>query len=158
MNSRRTFLPDAAGLWGLVIFVTLTLVGSNKALNDGDTLWHIKMGQVMLERGEVLTHDIFSHTAYGQPWHAHEWLSEIIMAFLYNGAGLPGVTIFYFAIVGLTFTLIFKVASRVAGDGSACVAMAAASEPASGSDRARAISNRPATSFGSISLLCASLP
>jgi hypothetical protein len=48
MNARRTFLPDAAGLWGLVIFVTLALIGSNKALNDGDTLWHIKLGQVML--------------------------------------------------------------------------------------------------------------
>lgn len=116
MASRRAILPDLAGIWGLIVFLTLTAVAGSRALKDGDTLWHIKMGQVMLERGEVLKQDLFSHTANGQPWHAHEWLSEIIMAVLHGWAGLPGVTIFYFALVGLTFSLLYKVSSRVAGD------------------------------------------
>jgi hypothetical protein len=122
--SRRAILPDLAGIWGIVIFLTLTAVAGSKALKDGDTLWHIKMGQVMLERGEVLKHDLFSHTVYGQPWHAHEWLSEIIMAGLHGWAGLPGVTIFFFALVGLTFTLLFKVANRIAGEMPSTAAMA----------------------------------
>lgn len=126
MPARRPFLPDPAGLWGLTTFISLTYFAGSKALKDGDTLWHIKMGQVMLERGELLTRDIFSHTAYGQPWHAHEWLSEIIMAALYDWAGLAGVAIFYFALVGLTVTVIFKVARRYAGDWSASFAVALA--------------------------------
>lgn len=126
MNTRRTFLPDPAGLWGIVVFITLTLFGGNKALQDGDTLWHIKMGQVMLERQELLTQDLFSHTAYGQPWHAHEWLSEIIMAALYGWAGLAGMTILYFALVGLTITVIFKVARRYSGDWAVSFAIALA--------------------------------
>lgn len=116
MAIRRAILPDLAGIWGVVIFLTLTAIAGSKALKDGDTLWHIKMGQVMLDRGEVLKQDLFSHTAYGQPWHAHEWLSEIVMAGLHGWAGLPGVTIFFFAVVGLTFNLLFKVASRIAGE------------------------------------------
>ena len=116
MASRRAILPDLAGIWALVIFMTLTAVAGSKALKDGDTLWHIKMGQIMLERGEILRQDLFSHTAYGQPWHAHEWLSEIVMAGLHGWAGLPGVTIFFFAIAALTFSLLFKVASRIAGE------------------------------------------
>jgi len=122
--SRRAILPDLAGIWGLVIFLTLTAVAGSKALKDGDTLWHIKMGQVMLERGEVLKQDLFSHTAYGQPWHAHEWLSEIIMAGLHDWAGLSGVTIFFFALTGLTFTLLFSVANRIADEMPSTAAMA----------------------------------
>jgi hypothetical protein len=116
MASQRALLPDPAGICGLVIFLVLTAFAGTKSLQDGDTLWHIKMGQIMLEHGELITHDTFSHTAYGRPWLAHEWLSEVIMALFYNWAGLPGVTIFYFAIVGLTFTLLFQYASRLAGD------------------------------------------
>lgn len=126
MKPKRTLLPDPAGLWGLTIFIVLAAVAGNKALKDGDTLWHIKMGQVMLERGELLTRDIFSHTAYGQPWHAHEWLSEVVMAILYDISGLPGVTIVYFAIFSLAVTLIFKIAGRLAGEGPSSVAVALA--------------------------------
>jgi hypothetical protein len=122
--SRRAILPDLAGIWGLVIFLTLTAVAGPKALKDGDTLWHIKMGQIMLERGEILQQDLFSHTAYRQPWHAHEWLSEVIMAGLHDWAGLPGVTIFFFALVGLTLTILFKVASRIAGELPSTMAVA----------------------------------
>jgi len=114
--TRRAILPDLAGIWGVVTFLTLTAIAGSKALKDGDTLWHIKMGQVMLERGEVLKNDIFSHTAFGQPWHAHEWLSEVIMALIHDWAGLAGVALFYFAVFGLTLTLLLKIAGRLAGD------------------------------------------
>jgi len=118
-STRRTLLPDPAGLWGLILFISLTVLGGAKALKDGDTLWHIRMGQEMIERGKILKTDIFSHTAYGQPWHAHEWLWEIIMAAVHDWAGLAGVVIVSLAVVGLTFTLIFKVAARHAGEGLA---------------------------------------
>lgn len=126
MGRQRALLPDPAGLCGLVVFLVLSLFSGAKVLRDGDTLWHIRFGALMLEHGELITHDSFSHTAYGQPWLAHEWLSEIIMAALYSWAGLPGVALFYFAIVGLTFTLLFKIASRLVGDGSALAAVAIA--------------------------------
>ena len=126
-STRRTLLPDPAGLWGLTLFIILCGIGGAKALKDGDTLWHIRMGQEMLARGEILKTDLFSHTVYGQPWHTHEWLWEIIMAAVHDWAGLGGVVIVSLAVVGLTFTLIFKVAARYAGEGfSSSLAMALA--------------------------------
>lgn len=126
MNRRRAFLPDPAGLCGFVIFLVLAIASGAKSLRDGDTLWHIKFGAIMLEQGTLITRDEFSHTAYGQPWLAHEWLSEIIMAALHGWAGLAGVALFSFAVAGLTFTLLFKTASRLAGDGPALAAVALA--------------------------------
>lgn len=125
-SKQHTFLPDPAGLWGLTLFIILTGIGGAKALRDGDTLWHIRMGQEMIERGEILKTDLFSHTVYGQPWHAHEWLWEVIMAALHDWAGLAGVVITSLAVVGLTFTIIFKVAAKFAGDGPSSLAMASA--------------------------------
>jgi hypothetical protein len=105
-------LPDIAGVYGLVIFISFVLFAGKKALGDGDTLWHIKFGDLILERGELITSDIFSHTAAGKPWTSHEWLAEVIMAAVHRVAGLPGVVIFYFLIAALSFWILFKIAQE----------------------------------------------
>jgi hypothetical protein len=105
-------LPDIAGVYGLVIFISFVLFAGKRALVDGDTLWHIKFGDLILERGELITRDIFSHTAAGKPWTSHEWLAEVIMAAVHRLAGLPGVVIFYFLIAALSFWLLFKIAQK----------------------------------------------
>lgn len=105
-------LPDIAGAFSFIIFISFVLFAGKKALGDGDTLWHIKFGDLILERGELITRDIFSHTAAGKPWTSHEWLAEIIMAAVHRVAGLPGVVIFYFLIAALSFWILFKIAQQ----------------------------------------------
>ena len=116
MKPRYHLLPDPAGIYTFVIFILFVRFVGPKALHDGDTLWHIRFGQIMLEKGQILTRDIFSHTAADQPWVAHEWLSEVIMAFIYNLGGLSGLTITFFLITALTFTILFQTTRRFAGD------------------------------------------
>jgi len=123
---KKTALPDIAGLYCLIIFAILALFGGKKMLGDHDTLMHIKAGRVMLEQGELLSRDIFSHTAHGAPWTAHEWLAEILMGGLHQLAGLPGVVLFYCLLAALSFWLLFRLASRIAGDGLAFFAVSVA--------------------------------
>jgi hypothetical protein len=124
MSKPRGILPDPAGLFGLILFLALFGLAGSKALQDADTLWHIKAGQVILQQGSLLTTDIFSHTVFGLDWTSHEWLAEIAMALCHNAAGLPGVVLASFVLVGLSFTLLFLAARRVANDWSALFAMA----------------------------------
>lgn len=112
MGRPLKILPDIAGAYSFIIFISLVLFAGKKALGDGDTLWHIKFGDLILERGELITRDIFSHTVAGKPWTSHEWLAEIIMAAVHRLAGLPGVVIFYFLIAALSFWVLFKVAQQ----------------------------------------------
>ena len=63
---------------------------------DPDYLWHIKAGQYMLKHG-VLTHDVFSWSAYGKYWMSHEWLFEVIIAFLHKIFGKFSVFLYLFA-------------------------------------------------------------
>lgn len=112
MERPLKILPDIAGAYSFILFICLVLFAGEKALSDGDTLWHIKFGSLMLERGEIITNDIYSHTAAGKLWTAHEWLAEIIMAAVHQIAGLSGVVIFYFFIVALSFWILFRIARQ----------------------------------------------
>ena len=67
--------------------------------HDGDTWWHLAAGNWMLAHRAVPTRDFFSYTFAGQPWTAHEWLSEIAMALSYWAAGWSGLHILF----GLAF-------------------------------------------------------
>lgn len=110
------YLPDFAGVFCLVLFLISLGAIRNHLFIDGDSFWHLKAGSVMLEQGQLIDHDIFSHTAYGTPWTAHEWLSEIIMAAVHKLAGLEGLICFFLFIVALTFWLLFKITERHAND------------------------------------------
>lgn len=54
-------------------------------LNDSDTYWHIRAGEWMLAHRQILRADVFSYTAAGAPWHAQEWLAEVVMAWAWAG-------------------------------------------------------------------------
>lgn len=116
--NRRQFavLPDIAGAYCFIVYLVLLLFGGEKALFDGDTLWHTKIGTLVISRGEIITRDLFSHTVAGQPWTSHEWLAEVIMGLLHDCAGLPGVVSFYFLLAALSFWLLFKMASARTGE------------------------------------------
>ena len=65
--------------------------GFSRLLLDGDTGWHIRVGQWILEHGQVPRVDIFSFSKPGEPWFAWEWLADVGFAVLMNAWGLKGV-------------------------------------------------------------------
>jgi hypothetical protein len=71
----------AAVLWAPVVLI------------DPDTLWHITTGEWIMAHGQVPTTDTFSYTAFGRPWVAHEWLSEVLLAIIYGPFGWNGVMV-----------------------------------------------------------------
>ncbi len=75
---------------------------------DTDTWWHLKSGQLMWERGEILRTDPFSHTVAGQPWIDHGWLVQVLLWPVYRVAGLGGLALLLAAIVTATFALVYR--------------------------------------------------
>jgi len=80
--------------WPLIIGA-LTYLGflacGNLLLGDPDTYWHIAAGRWIIEHATIPVHDPFSHTMLGSPWTAHEWLSEVILALVYQAFSWAGV-------------------------------------------------------------------
>ena len=77
-----------------------------QSLADGDTGWHISAGQWILAQHAVPSTDIFSYTAVGTPWTAHEWLADVLMALGYGLGGWSGILLLYaLAIAGLVLVM-----------------------------------------------------
>ena len=85
---------------------------------DGDLPRHIAVGNVMLESGGLVREDFFSHTAYGQPFLAYEWLSQLIFAAVYEFAGLDAVAVLAAVVIAFAYALVagFLIRRGVAAD------------------------------------------
>ncbi len=78
-------------IWALVIPVGF---GHRLLNSDGDLARHLRIGEVMLERGAMLREYPFAHTVTGRPFLAFEWGSEVVYAAVHRAAGLAGIAIF----------------------------------------------------------------
>jgi hypothetical protein len=83
------FDPIVIIIFGLV--VPLLLGTSATIFEDGDVSWHIAAGRWMLEHRAIPYVDPFSFSAFGKPWVAHEWLSELFMGIVFNLLGFAGI-------------------------------------------------------------------
>ena len=101
LDNQRLFIATMPALvaFALVAFTT-------QIFNDGDTYLHIAAGARMLSDHAVLFHDRFSYTFGDKPWDAHEWLSEIVMAFAYKTSGWAGIALLFAAAFGLATGLL----------------------------------------------------
>lgn len=101
--------------WFLGAACLVALFFINGFLSDGDTGVHIRAGQYMLEHRIFIREDIFSYFTPAVPWHNHEWLSQILMAQIFNMAGLKGVVLGSSILASFILFLLFKQIKAKAG-------------------------------------------
>jgi len=77
-------------------------------LADGDTGWHIRTGDFILQTRTVPLHDFFSFSRPGQPWFAWEWLSDVVFALLYRWRGLEAVAAFSAVVLCLSAVCLLR--------------------------------------------------
>ncbi len=75
-----------------VIFAWL-LAAAASLLRDPGTLWHIRVGERILDARAAIRTDPFSATAAGQPWVPVGWLAECAMAMLHRLGGLDALVL-----------------------------------------------------------------
>ena len=113
---RRFLLPSIAEMVFLSVFLFLALQHGQALLRDGDTGYHIRTGEFIIQNWTIPERDIFSFRNPPIPWTAHEWLSEIIMAIVHNVSGLTGTVIFFSFIIALTYFLLFRMLRQESRD------------------------------------------
>ncbi|HXH49221.1 MAG TPA: hypothetical protein VNM47_07730 [Terriglobia bacterium] len=77
---------------------------------ESDTLWHITVGNLILNTHTWPTHDIYSFTAHGSPWIAYEWLGEVIMALAWRAGNLHGLAVLVMVIISVIILGLFYLA------------------------------------------------
>lgn len=86
------------------------------APTDPDFWWHLRTGQLIADTGAVPQQDVFSYTALGQPWVAHEWLAELIMYGLYSCGGYVADVAFFSLVMTLAYFVIYRLLRRLGID------------------------------------------
>jgi hypothetical protein len=82
------------------LLVFLALVVDFRNASDPDLWGHIRFGQLLLSTGHLAERNTYSYSAPAHLWLHHEWLSEVIFAWLYNHAGLVGIKLLKLACAG----------------------------------------------------------
>ena len=101
-------IPTMADIIFITTFLYLSLSKGQDLLADGDTGFHIRTGEYILDTFSIPRFDLFSYITPTLPWTAHEWLAEVIMAVLYRGSGLTGVVVFYAFLIALVYYLLTR--------------------------------------------------
>jgi hypothetical protein len=105
---RASYLPSITDWMFASIFVRLMTSGASALLADGDTGWHIRAGEFVLETGHIPRYDLFSFTMQGERWFAWEWLADVILALVHYAAGLQGVVLLTAVVIAATAAVLLR--------------------------------------------------
>jgi hypothetical protein len=107
----RVLTPSLSDCFFIALIVWLFIWGASgwiSLLGDGDTGWHIRTGQYILEHRSVPTQDLFSFSRPGAPWFAWEWLTDVTYALLFQIGGLKAIVLLSGAMIALFATLVLR--------------------------------------------------
>ncbi|MCJ7717317.1 MAG: hypothetical protein MUO54_12475 [Anaerolineales bacterium] len=101
----------------LLIAIFISIIGFGpKLMNvDGDLGRHITLGDYILTNRTIPTRDVFSHTKLGDPLTPHEWLADVIFAFVHRISGLNGIVWITALLIGVTFWLVYNHSLNLSG-------------------------------------------
>jgi hypothetical protein len=103
-------LTDVA--FTLPIIFMFWKLGGARGMLEGDTGWHIRTGEWILQHGRVPDKDIFSFTKAGEPWFAWEWLWDVLFAIVHRHLGLAGVVFLSLLVLCFTSVIVFRLVRR----------------------------------------------
>jgi hypothetical protein len=93
------------------VFLAILFLGlfamAARNVTDPVVWWHLKTGQYIAEHKSVPHTDPFSYTRAGEPWVAHEWLTELALYEIERSAGWGGLIVTFAAVLCGTFYLLY---------------------------------------------------
>jgi hypothetical protein len=91
----------------LAILVLGLFAMTARNVTDTDVWWHLKTGQYISGHKSVPHADPFSYTRAGEPWVAHEWLTDVLLYQLERTTGWGGLILTFAAVLCAAFLLLY---------------------------------------------------
>lgn len=118
---KRYFPPEA--LFFLAALAACQVIYRARGLADPGTLWHVRVGELILRDGIMRT-DPFTFPFAGQTWIPQQWGGEVLMALAHAVGGLDTILLGFSALIAALFAWVFR--RLMAGGMGAPLAAAAA--------------------------------
>lgn len=90
--------------------------GLQSLLGDGDTGWHLRTGDWMLQNARIPTSDFFSFSKPGGEWFAWEWLWDVSFAWLHKAGGMAAVLLLTTLVICTSCSLLFGITKSKSGN------------------------------------------
>lgn len=100
----RFLRPETA--FFLLVWVLLLILFRERGFWDPGSLWHTKVGELILDHGLVRT-DPFTFTFEGKAWMPQQWGAEVLMALAHRAGGLDAMLLGFGTLVAALFTWVF---------------------------------------------------
>src|SRR6185312_11467667 len=119
------FLPSLTDVAFLmpVMFIFVKLSGTRTLLADGDTGWHLRTGEWILNHHQIPYTDLFSFSRPGAPWFAWEWLWDTIFALLFRSGGMAAVVLANTLVICFASAFLFRLIRRKCDNGLVAIAV-----------------------------------
>ena len=115
MNSPRSFLPHFMSRRVLLLLLLgslMVMILRCKPIHDMDTFWQVRIGELMLDSGRLVTHDSFTYTHAGEPSPTFGWMAQLLFASVFRMDSWRGLQLLY--------TVLFSAAFIIAGSSNRC--------------------------------------
>ncbi|HEX4213243.1 MAG TPA: hypothetical protein VIA06_07965 [Candidatus Dormibacteraeota bacterium] len=66
-----------------------------RPVTDPDFWWQVRTGEWIAAHRSLPSHDLYTYTVSGHPWHDYEALPEVIMWWLFDHGGLVAISVAY---------------------------------------------------------------
>jgi hypothetical protein len=80
------------------------------SVQDPDFWWHLRTGYWMLDNHRLPSNDLFTYTVSNHRWIDHEYLTEILMAYLNSWGGLTLISLVFAVLTFAGLLLIYRTA------------------------------------------------
>ena len=97
----------------LVLMMMFTI---RSRFSDPDMWWHLKVGEIIWQTRSIPSVDLFSFTAYGHAWTAHEWLSELSMYAAWKLGGYTGLMLWFCVVASLLILAAYLLSTIYSGN------------------------------------------
>ena len=105
-DARAAASPRSSLLYYSPALMLLRIVVADSAQFPDSDLWgHLRFRQAGLTSGHIVARDSYSYGASDGLWRNHEWLTEIVMAVVYNHLGVVGLKLWKFTCLAATIVL-----------------------------------------------------
>jgi hypothetical protein len=100
--------PQPVSLWrysAALVFVA-AVIANACSYADIDLWGHVYFGEAMIRAGRIIAHDPYNYSVPGHLWLHHEWLTEVMMAAIYQHCGIVGLKLWHFSVTAFAIVML----------------------------------------------------
>jgi hypothetical protein len=105
---RRFLTPSMGDVIFITIFSIALVVGAGLTHRDGDLAKHLRLGQAIVENGQLPTVDIYSHTIIGARLVPHEWIAQAALAASERWFGFDGIGVLTAILIAFPWFILYR--------------------------------------------------